>query len=191
MKQIRLELESFRILKNRERWRIYFVVYTPHPSDPEKTILKFVPGGAYIRLKPSANNFFSFKPAGKGTDGLRLLQIDWPQNNYIDLRMMMMQSRKNTRTIGEKMEAFKKDLDVDEFKLIKLSRLHWYAIDKGFDAVATLMTNIQDRNMGFISMDEEFEEEFIQTPRQKRTHTFSTGEAEITWIWEIKTNLPE
>lgn len=186
MKKIRLELESFRILKNRERWRIYFIVYTTHPQNPDKTIIKFVPGSGNIRLKPLADNYHSFKPTGKGTDGLRLLHIEIPESRYMDVRMVMMQSRKKMRSLAAKMSEIKKDLDIKEMNLIKLSRIHWYAIDKGFNVVAGILQNIQDRNMGFVNMDEEFEEEFEKNPNQKRSQKLSTGEAEINWVWELK-----
>lgn len=186
MKQIRLELESFKILKKRERWQVYFIVYATHPENPEKTIVKFVPGGNNISLKPLAGNFHSFKPTGMGTDGLRILHIDLPEENYIDIRIVMMQSRKKLRTIGAKLTEVKKALNVKELELIRLSNIQWYAIDKGFDIIAGILENIKDRNMGFVSMDEEFGEEFEHNPSQQRSNTLSTGEAEIKWVWEIK-----
>ena len=140
MNQIRLELESFKILKKRERWQVYFIVYTTCPDNPEKTIIKFVPGGKNIRLKPLAENFHSFKPSGVGTDGLRLLHIDMPVEKYVDVRIVMMQSRKKLRTIGAKLNEIKKDLDVKKLKLIKLSNIQWYVVDKGFDIIAGIIT---------------------------------------------------
>jgi hypothetical protein len=103
-----LELESFKILKKRERWQIYFIVYTTNPNNPEKTIIKFVPGGNNICLKPASDNFYSFKPKGVGADGLRILHCNLPQENYIDVRMVMMHSRKNMRTVGAKINEIKK-----------------------------------------------------------------------------------
>ncbi len=186
MKQIRLELESFKILKKRERWQVYFIVYTTYPDNPEKTIIKFVPGGNNIRLKPASNNYHSFKPKGVGTDGLRILHCNLPQENYIDVRMIMMHSRKNMRAVGAKIKEIKKVLNVAELLPVRISRIQWYAIDKGFDIVASILENIKDRNMGFVSMDEEFNAEFEQNPNQKRSNTLSTGEAEISWVWEMK-----
>lgn len=186
MKKIRLELESFKILKKRERWQIYFIVYTSHPNEPNKSIIKFVPGGNNIRLKPQSDNYYSFKPTGEGTDGLRILHIDLPTENYIDVRMCMMQSRKNLRSVTAKINEIKKELNVSEIVPVKLARIQWYLIDKGIDIVAGIIENVKDRNMGFISMDEEFEDEFEQNQNQKRTQRLSTGEAEITWVWELK-----
>ena len=186
MNQIRLELESFKILKKRERWQVYFIVYTTCPDNPEKTIIKFVPGGTNIRLKPLAENFHSFKPKGVGTDGMRVLHCNLPEEKYVDVRMIMLQSRKNLRTIGAKISEIKKELNVSELLPVKLSRIQWYAIDKGFDIVAGILENIKDRNMGFVSMDEEFNVEFEQNPNQKRSNALSTGEAEISWVWEMK-----
>jgi hypothetical protein len=186
MKRIRLELESFKILRKRERWQVYFIAYTAHPDNPEQTLVKFIPGANDIRLKPLADNFHSFKPTGVGTDGLRILEIDMPENNSIDVRIIMMQSRKKLRTIAAKLNDIKKDLDIKALKLIKLTNIQWYAIDKGFDIVAGILQNIKDRNMGFVSMDEEFGEEFERNPNQKRSNKLSTGEAEINWVWEMK-----
>lgn len=186
MKTIRLELESFKILKKRERWQIYFIVYTSYPDNPDKTIVKFVPGGYNIRLKPAADNQYFFKPTGTGTDGLRIFQSTLSEENYVDVRLVMMQSRKNLRTLVAKMNELKKALDIKDVIPVRLSHFQWYLIDKGFDMIAGLIQNIKDRNMGFVSMDEEFEEEFEVNPNQKRTNRLSTGEAEITWIWELK-----
>lgn len=186
MKQIRLELNSFKILKNRERWQIYFIVYTAHPDDPNKTIVKMVPGGTNIRLKPLAENFHSFKPKGTGTDGLRILHVDMPPENYIDVRLVMIQSRKKLRTIGAKLNELKQALNIEELECIKLSRIEWFLVDKGFDIVAGILENMKDRNMGFVSMDEEFGDEFNSNPNQKRSNKLSTGEAEINWVWEVK-----
>jgi hypothetical protein len=186
MKRIRLELESFKILKKRERWQVYFIVYTPHPDDPEKTLVKFVPGANDIRLKPLADNFHSFIPTGVGTDGLRLIDIEMPIGNSVDVRIIMMQSRKKLRTIAAKLNQIKNDLGIKELMLIKLSNIQWYLIDKGFDIIAGILEKIKDRNMGFVSMDEQFNEEFEQEPNQKRSNKLSTGEAEIFWIWEVK-----
>ena len=186
MKTIRLELESFKILKKRERWQVYFIVYTKHPDNAEQTLVKFIPGGNDIRLKPLAGNFHSFKPTGVGTDGLRILEIDMPETNSIDVGIVMMQSRKKLRTIAAKLNDLKKDLDVSALKLIKLTNIQWYAIDKGFDIIAGVLENIKDRNMGFVSMDEQFGDEFIENPNRKRSNKLSTGEAEINWVWEVK-----
>lgn len=132
-----------------------------------------------------ADNFHSFKPNGVGADGLRILEIDMPESNSIDVRMIMMQSRKKLRTIAAKLNDIKKNLDTKELKLIKLSNIQWYAIDKGFDIIAGILENIKDRNMGFVSMDEKFEEEFEINLNQKRNNKLSTGEAEIHWVWEM------
>ncbi|WP_319229950.1 hypothetical protein [Draconibacterium orientale] len=186
MKQIRLELNSFKILKNRERWQIYFIVYTAHPDDPDKTIIKLVPGGTNIRLKPLADNFHSFKPSGSGADGLKLQHINMPANNYIDVGLVMMQSRKKLRTVVAKLTELKQELNINELKRIKLSRIEWFLADMGFDIVAGILKNIKDRNMGYVSLGEEFNEEFDADPNQKRSNKLSTGEAEINWVWEVK-----
>ena len=87
MKKIRLELESFKILKKRERWQIYFIVYTVHPENPDQSVLTFVPGNYNIDLKPNSDNFYSFRPEGEGTDALRILHIPMPAEKYIDVRI--------------------------------------------------------------------------------------------------------
>ena len=97
-----------------------------------------------------------------------------------------MQSRKKLRTVGAKLNEIKKNLDIKELILIKLSNIQWYAIDKGFDIIAGVLENIKDRNMGFVSMDEQFDKEFEEEPSQKRSNKLSTGEAEIHWVWEMK-----
>lgn len=186
MKKIRLELESFKILKKRERWQIYFIVYTVHPENPDQSVLTFVPGNYNIDLKPNSDNFYSFRPEGEGTDALRILHIPMPAEKYIDVRICMMQSRDKLRTIAAKINEVKKDLDVTELKLIKLGNIQWYAIDKGIDIIAEIFEEIKDRKLGFVSMDEEFEEEFEKNPNQRRTKKLSSGQAEVTWVWELK-----
>ena len=40
--------------------------------------------------------------------------------------------------------------------------------------------------MGFISMDESFDDEFKQAGTAIRNNAFTTGEAEIWWKWKVR-----
>ena len=187
MKKVRLELESINILVNRNRWNLYFIVYTNHPTDPQKSLMRLLPKTGTIRLTNKSDNPYSFKPKQVGADGLKVYQNTLPEDNYVDLRLCMMQSRKRLRNTVEIIADVKDTFKVKGLKeILSISRLQWYVLDVGIDAVTGILSNAKDRDMGFISMDEEFGEEFVQNPNQRRTMKVSTGKAELTWVWEMK-----
>ena len=62
----------------------------------------------------------------------------------------------------------------------------WILIDKGFDFIQNILKNTKDRNLGFVSLDDDFGKEFDKNPYQERSNTLSTGNAKITWAWSIR-----
>lgn len=187
MKKVRLELESINILVKRSRWDLYFIVYTNHPTELEKSLIRLLPKTGTIRFTNKSDNPYSFKPKQTGGDGLKVYQYELSEENSVEIRLCMMQSRKRLRNTAELIADVKDSLKIKEMKeVLTLSRLQWFVVDSGIDAVTSILSNLKDRDMGFISMDEEFGEEFDQNPNQQRTMKISTGKAELTWMWEVK-----
>jgi hypothetical protein len=51
--------------------------------------------------------------------------------------------------------------------------------------IGTALAKIKDHDMGFVSMDESFDEETGSHHLLERANNFSTGEAKIWWKWKI------
>ena len=86
MPLIKLEFEQLEILKEKEKWKLFFILTTEHPADNEKMIITTFPD-PYIRLKSNQNNLISFKPVGVGTDGLLAFRREMPENKIINTRL--------------------------------------------------------------------------------------------------------
>jgi len=52
--------------------------------------------------------------------------------------------------------------------------------------LGTILSNTDDRDMGFVGMDESFDKNEEQLPVLERANNFSTGEAKIWWKWKIE-----
>ncbi|MCY1720433.1 hypothetical protein OU798_08785 [Prolixibacteraceae bacterium Z1-6] len=187
MAKVRLELESIEILAKRSKWNLYFICYTNHPEDPSKSLMRLLPKTGTIQLTKKSDNPYSFKPKGEGSDGLKVYQNELNQDKEVVIRLCMMQSRKRLRNTAEVLADVKEQLTIKGLKdILTLSRLQWFVVDAGIDVLTKSLSKIKDRELGFISMDEEFGEEFKKNPNQKRTKKISSGKAKLTWIWDLK-----
>jgi hypothetical protein len=187
MKKVRLELDSLEILVKRNKWNLYFIVYTNHPSEPTKSLIRLLPDTGTILLTNKSENPYSFKPVQEGGDGLKIFQGDLPEDESIDIRLCMMQSRTKLRNTAEIVADVTGELSAKGLKeIISLSNVQWFVIDAGLDVITNILSKVKDRNMGFVSMDEEFEEEFNIKPSWQRTRKLSSGKAQLTWVWKLK-----
>ncbi|MGQ8336281.1 hypothetical protein ACUNWD_06985 [Sunxiuqinia sp. A32] len=186
MKQVRLELDSIEMLTKRDRWNLYFIIYTTHPEDSSKSLVAMLPKAGTIQLTNKSEDIYRFRPKQNGSDGLKVFQSKLPDNNSVSIRLSLMQSRKKLRNTFEYISELKGKLDIDGSKILKLTNIEWLVIDSSIDIVADALSKMKDRNLGFISMDEEFEDEFFENPNQERSGVVSTGKARLRWTWELK-----
>jgi hypothetical protein len=194
MTEIILEFEKLEILRPKERWQLYFVIVAEHPTDPDKMVIGTVPSepasGGYIRLKPREQNKISFVPEGTGADGLFVLEREIPADRRIKVRTYLRHSRQGTRNVGKILQDIKTGMGADAIGIVSNilgSTNPWLVIAKSaIPLVGKLLSDIKDRDFGFISMDEDFGPEFESQSELDRSNTFSTGDAKLVWSWSVK-----
>ncbi len=190
MADIILEFEKLEILKPRERWKLYFIIVSDHPGDPDKMLVGNIPS-EYIRLKPKEDNVISFTPEGDdGADGLFVMECPLPASGRIKVRAFLRHSRQAARNVGKFMKDMKKELGDDAMDIITDAlgtTSPWLVIaKKALPLVGNILGKIKDRDMGFINLDENFGPEFKKNKKLKRFNRFSTGEAKLTWQWSVQ-----
>lgn len=190
METIRLEFEKLQILRPKERWQLYFILVTEHPTDKDKMVVTSFPN-PYIRLKPSEGNVINFEPEGSvGADGLLVIERDLPTDKTITARVYLRHSRQGTRDIGTLLSDIKGGLGGNAFNIVTDllgSSNPWLIIAKeAVPLIGGILKKIKDRDFGFVCMDEEFGPEFSNQVELDRENTFSTGEAKICWTWSVK-----
>lgn len=189
MQNITLEFSKLQIIKDKERWRLYFILVTEHPQDNEKMIVTTFPD-PYIRLKPNKDNLISFEPEGNGgTEGLTVLEREMPEDQRIKVHVYLRHSRKQVRNLGESLKDLKTTLGGDAFEIVDEllgTSAPWLVVaKKALPLIGTAISKISDKDMGFVSMDEAFDKDPSPAQVLERGNSFSTGEAKIWWKWKI------
>ena len=190
MSKLTLELTRLELYKKRGRWKLYFVMATEHPDDNDKLVVSTFPD-PYIRLKPNQENDILFEPEGSpGADGYIVLERPLPDDSCVKTRLYLRQSRKKIRNLGDTLKDLKSSLGGDAFEIVSDAlgtSVPWLVVaKKALPLLGTILNDTQDRDMGFVSMDESFDEEGNQTSTLIRANTFSTGEAKIWWKWKVR-----
>lgn len=190
--KVRLTIEELKIMRPKKRWRIYFVIATDDPSDPEKMLLTSMPT-PYIRMKPAMDNTLDFEPEGTGTegDGLFVLETDMPASKAVNVQVYLRHSRALFRDAGDLLQNIQSELGADAFGIIGdalgATGSTWLSIaKKAAPLLGGILKKIKDRDMGFVSMYEEFGPEFETQTELDRTNKFSTGDASIVWTWSVE-----
>lgn len=190
MTAITLEFSKLQVLKDKERWRLYFILVTEHPDDNDKMVVTTFPD-PYIRLKPNQDNLISFEPEGNGdTDGLFVIERAMPSDRRIKVEVYLRHSRKHIRNLGESLKDLKTTLGGDAFEIVDEllgTSVPWLVVaKKALPLIGTAISKIADKDMGFVNMSEAFDNDTAANPILERSNTFSTGEAKIWWEWDIR-----
>lgn len=191
MKKARLELNQINISLNKERWNLYFVLVTEIPGETNRSAMTIIPEGNTIPLRKKSGNNLYFKAEGEGTEGLFLLETTVPKDKTLKARMYMMHSRQFLRDVGKTISDLHKlaednTLVLEVLTSLKSTNPYWIVADKGLDFVEALLRKTKDRNLGFISLDEDFGSEFSTSSYQKRTNQLSSGGAKMDWAWKTE-----
>jgi len=191
MTKIKLEFEKLSIHRPKERWKLYFVIVAEHPTDAEKMVVTTLPESEIMRLKPSQGNVLHFEPKGEAADGMFIIERDMPADRRMSVRVYLRHSRKSVRTTGEILGEIEKEMGSDAFgtvtNLLGVTGSPWLVVSKyAMGAIGKVLRRIKDRDFGFVSMDEEFGDEFENQTELDRENTFSTGEASIVWSWSTE-----
>ena len=189
MTKVKLELEKLQILRPKERWRLYFVMVTEHPIEKDKMVLTTFPD-PYIQLKPSEENVINFEPIGKGTDGYIIMERDLPVDRSITTRLYLRHSHQTIRDLGAILQDIKGKLGGDALNIVSGilgTTSPWLVVAKeAVPLIGGILKNIKDRDFGFLSLDEVFDDEFSNQGELDRENKFSTGQASLCWSWSIK-----
>lgn len=191
MTKIKLEFEKLSILRPKERWKIYFVIVAEHPSEEDKMVITTLPQSDIIKMKPSQQNTLNFEPKGTNTDGLFVLERDMPADRQISVRVYLRHSRKSVRNTGDILSELQQELGSNAFGIVSdvlgVTGAPWLVVSKyAIGTIGKVLRKIKDKDFGFVSMDEEFGDEFENQTELDRENTFSTGEASIVWSWSAE-----
>lgn len=187
--RVRLELLELDINRIRRCWNLYFVVATEHPTDPERMVITAFPS-QNVEFRWSTRNHYCFVPDGAGTDGLLVLDRTIPPGGSLRTRLWLRHSRSRARNAG----AFLRDLagamrpGVFQILVDLLGADHpWYTVgyaaSLGIPVIADAIARMPDRDLGMVSLDETFEEEFERDAQQVRVADLSTGHGRLRWRW--------
>ncbi len=191
---IRLEFEKLEILVKKKKWKLYFIIVTEHPTDNDKMLLTTIPaaGENFFRLKRHSGNVVDFEPVStdSGADGLFVLERKMPADRTIRVRAFLKHSRKSTREIGDIFKDIEGGLGGNVLGTVTNilgSASPWIMVAKtAMGVVGEVLGKINDRDFGYLSMDEEFGPEFEGKRELDRTNNFTTGDASLRWSWRIK-----
>lgn len=194
MATVKLEFERLEILLKKRRWKLYFVVVAEHPFDNDKMLLTTIPvaGQRYFMLKKHADNVVEFEPESTdgGVEGLTILERQMPADRSLKIRAYLKHSRKTTREIGNILKDVEDGLAGQAFGVVSDilgSTSPWLVIAKAaVGLIGGILDKINDRDMGYLNLDEDFEDEFDGKKELDRINKTTTGEAKLRWSWKIK-----
>ncbi|WP_430810773.1 MULTISPECIES: hypothetical protein [unclassified Carboxylicivirga] len=191
MTKIRLEFEKLTIHRPKERWKLYFVIVAEHPTEADKMVITTLPTSDIIRLRPSQGNVLHFEPKGESTDGFFVLERDMPADRRMSVRVYLRHTRKSVRDTGEMLGEIQKELGSDAVGVVTdvlgLTGAPWLVVSKyALGAIGKILRKVKDKDFGFVSMDEEFGDEFETQTELDRENTFSSGEATIVRSWSAE-----
>jgi len=192
MPTIQLEFEKLEILRPKERWQLYFLVVTDHPTEPDKMVMGTLPE-PIIRVKSRQGNIIYFEPvtADAGVDGLFILEREMPVDRTLRVRVYLRHSRKSKRNLGEILSDLETGLGGDAMGIVTnilgTTTVPWLVVaKKSAHLIGKVLMKIKDRDFGMVSMDEEFGDEFENQTELDRANTFSSGDAHIVWSWSVR-----
>jgi len=194
MSTIRLEFEKLEILRKKRKWKLYIIIVAEHPTESDKMVLTTIPaaGENFFRLKRNSENVVDFEPQStdSGVDGLFVLEREMPVDRTVRVRAFLKHSRKSTRGIGDIFKEIEGGLGSNVLGTVTNilgSSSPWLMIAKtAISLVGEVLSKINDRDFGYLSMDEEFGPEFEGKRELDRTNTFTTGDAKLRWSWRVK-----
>jgi len=172
----------------KERWHLYFVVMSEHPTEPDKMIVSTVPSAPF-KLTPRHNNKYSFEGDGaSGAEGLKLFTKEMPANRELNCHIYLRHSRRQQRDLGKILADLESGIGGQAFGVVKDivgTTQPWLVIAKSaVSLVGKVLEGIPDRDFGFVSAFERFGPEFEQQTDIDRAKDF-TGDASLVYSWSV------
>lgn len=188
MKNVRLEFNSLKILSEKERWQLYFVILTPHPTEKERWVLVTVPNQP-VRLIPRSNNVYHFDGGGdNGAEGMFILSVPMPADRKVNVHVYLRHSRKKLRKAGTLIKEVEKGLGKKAYGVVKNAlgsgTTGLVIAEAARELIGGILAAIPDRDFGFLSAYEHFGPEFETQTEIDRAKPFSAG-AELVYTWSV------
>jgi hypothetical protein len=166
-KRIYLELDKVVVTGHRkDRWNLYMIFMMDHPEDPDQKIITTVPDDGLllqIQNKDRSRYTFKSKPVTPVSSGKRILDIEMPDDGYVELSCLVMHSRDNHRTAGEIINNITNAIQLPEIpgalKVLNLSVPWMVVANTAFDGVELLGTHLEgvkDRKIDLIHIQGNF-----------------------------------
>jgi hypothetical protein len=184
MENVRLELDFLDLDRRKERWNIYFVVATDHPDDPTKMAISVVPDGLRIPLRNPSDNYYSFQGEGDNADGLMIMRRKMPELYSVRARMWMMHDRQGIRNTGDILKEISDIMGGEGIAQILGNASPWLVVGRAaLGLVGTAMKKINDRELGFVTLDEYFNPDGEDDPEKSFEKKLSTGYGSLGYSW--------
>lgn len=197
--QVILEIDYLKINRHRHNWNLYFVAATGDPSDSTKLAVTTIGGFDAkhpIKLRKGSGNQIHFQPEGDADgSGLILFQSAMPADYSVQMRLWLMQTHSFSRTLGTALSDIGQYISSNDGVQTLESNAgipsKWLfagkAANQGIGGIGKALSQISDRNMGFVNMDEHFDAAILKDGDRDYHNNFSTGFAEIGWTWKVFT----
>lgn len=188
MAKVRLEIDSVRIHRPKERWKLYFIIIAEHPTENDKMIISTVPQEPF-KLSKRHHNEYHFDTGESGSEGLFILSRDMPEDREINVHIYLRHTRRSTRNLGEILKDIETGIAGDTFGIVAdiagTATLPWLVISKkAVSVIGKILSKIPDRDFGFLSAFERFGDEFEDQIEIDRKKDF-TSDASLVYSWSV------
>jgi hypothetical protein len=181
---IRLELNSLELDLSKNNWNLYFIIVTEHPTNVGDWLVSVLPEDHLIKIRKPADNKISFEPQGEHVEGMLILEREMPADKNLKTRLWLMHSRSKTRNTGEILQELNEALTGSKvLETVQLlgNSIPWIVVSKiALPFLAERLKKAKDRDLGFVSLDENFKN---QNAEEDRSNALSTGLGKVKWSW--------
>lgn len=191
MTKVRLEIDEVQIYRPKKRWKLYFIIMAEHPTEEDKMILSTVPQEPF-KLSKRHDNSFQFDTDEIGSEGLYILSRELPQDRELNVHIYLRHTRNSLRKLGEILKDVENGIGGDAFGIVTdivgTTTVPWLVIaKKAVPMIGKILSEIPDRDFGFLSAFERFGPEFEQQYEIDRMKDFS-GDASLVYSWSVDDN---
>lgn len=187
MSNIKLTIDKIQILEKKEKWHLYMIMVTDHPTDSSQKLIRTIPNDNYIDFSRKSDNEYSFVPTGGAPgDGLEAIGMASPDTGSLDVQVYLKNHGLFKRVI-DVLDQVKTDLSGEDLDSVpgligKAASAAWVAVTgKSLDTISQVLNDIPDRNLGMIDMGTDLSK-LTGSPTTLSNKT-SSGDAELTWSW--------
>jgi len=189
MTRVRLEIDEVNIFRPKKKWKLYFVVLTEHPTEQDKMIMTTMPQHEPFKLSKRHENSYQFDTDDEGAEGLFVLSRELPEDRELNVHIYLRHTRNAERSVGEILKDVEKGIAGDAFGIVTdivgTSTVPWLVIaKKAVSALGKVISQIPDRDFGFLSAFERFGPEFEEQVEIDREKDF-TGDASLVYSWSV------